>query len=155
MFYWCWVQNRMYWCCIGLPIPPIYNITITKWGDFFIFFSLPYTSRFWKTKPCPSLAVMTSNFDEITKFQKPARSQEPEDYSGLWNFWKISFLAWVMADTVWSQIGGLFDGFLHHSVLFLVFTVFTSIMYFFLQFPFKPQFVPKELTNTIPLLSLQ
>ena len=43
-----------------------------------------------------------------------------------------------MADTVWSQIVALFDGFLHHSVLFLVFTVFTSIMYFFLQFPFKP-----------------
>ena len=43
-----------------------------------------------------------------------------------------------MADTVWFQIGGLFGKILHHSVLFLVFTVFTSIMYFFLQFPFKP-----------------
>ena len=31
-----------------------------------------------------------------------------------------------MDDTVWSQIGGLFDGFFRYSVLFLVFTVFTS-----------------------------
>ena len=41
---------------------------------------------------------MTSNFDEIKKFQKPALSQEPEVYSGLWNFSKISFLAWVIDD---------------------------------------------------------
>ena len=44
------------------------------------------------------MAVMTSNFDEITKF-----------------------------------------------LLFLVFTVFTSIMYFFLQFPFKPPSKPEAL----------
>jgi hypothetical protein len=43
-----------------------------------------------------------------------------------------------MADTVWFQIVALFDGFFRYSVFFLVFTVFTSIMYFFLQFPFKP-----------------
>ena len=43
-----------------------------------------------------------------------------------------------MDDTVWSQIVALFDGFFRYTVLFLVFTVFTSIMYFFLQFPFKP-----------------
>ena len=43
-----------------------------------------------------------------------------------------------MADTVWSQIVALFGKIFRYSVLFLVFTVFTSIMYFFLQFPFKP-----------------
>ena len=31
-----------------------------------------------------------------------------------------------------------FDGFLHHSVLFMVFSVFTSIMNFFLLIPLKP-----------------
>ena len=50
-----------------------------------------------------------------------------------------------MDDTVWSQIGALFEGFLHHSVLFLVFTVFTSIMNLFLLFPFKPpSLMPRE-----------
>ena len=43
-----------------------------------------------------------------------------------------------MEDTVWFQIIALFYGILHHSVLFLVFTVFTSIMNFFLLIPFKP-----------------
>ena len=43
-----------------------------------------------------------------------------------------------MADTVWSHIVALFDGFFRYSVLFLVFTVFTSIMNLFLLFPFKP-----------------
>ena len=42
-----------------------------------------------------------------------------------------------MADTVWFQIGGLFGKILHHSVLFLVFTVFTSIMYFFFAISFQ------------------
>ena len=36
-----------------------------------------------------------------------------------------------MDDTVWFQIVVLFDGFLHLSILFLVFTVFTSSMNFF------------------------
>ena len=39
---------------------------------------------------------------------------------------------------VWSQIGTLFAPFLHHPSLFLAFTVFTSIVYFFWSFPFKP-----------------
>ena len=43
-----------------------------------------------------------------------------------------------MDDTVWFQIVVLFGKIFRYSVLFLVFTVFTSIMYFFLQFPFKP-----------------
>ena len=59
----------MYWCCIGLPIAPIYNITITKWGDFFPIYNITITK--WgdfsffshyriphgsgKKKPCPSL----------------------------------------------------------------------------------------------------
>ena len=71
------------------------------------------------------------NLTKSKKFQKPACSQEPEVYPGLWNFWKISFLAWVMNNTVWSQIVVLFDRFSHHYVFFLVFTVFTSNMNFF------------------------
>ena len=43
-----------------------------------------------------------------------------------------------MADTVWSHIVTLFDGFFRYSVFFLVSTASTSIMPFFLQFPSKP-----------------
>ncbi len=53
----------------------------------------------------------------------------------LWNFRKISFLAWYTDNTVLWQILSLFDGFFRYSLLFLV---FTSIMNFFLLFPFKP-----------------
>ena len=53
-------------------------------------------------------------------------AQEPEVY-----FWKISFLAWVMDDTVWFQIVALFGKMFRYSVLFLVFTVFTTIKNFF------------------------
>ena len=42
-----------------------------------------------------------------------------------------------MADTVWFQIGGLFDGFLHQMSLFVVFTVFTSLMSLFLVISFQ------------------
>ena len=42
-----------------------------------------------------------------------------------------------MADTVWSQIGGLFDGFLHQMSLYVVFTVFTSLMSLFLVISFQ------------------
>ena len=38
-----------------------------------------------------------------------------------------------MDDTVWSQIVVLFDGFLHHSVLFLVF-LFSYFLVFFNKF---------------------
>ena len=55
-----------------------------------------------------------------------------------WNFWKISLLAWVMDNTILWQIVVLFDHFFRYSILFLVFTVFTSSMNFFLLFPFKP-----------------
>ena len=75
------------------------------------------------------MAVSTSNFDKIKKFQKPTCSQEPKVYSRFWNFWKISFIAWVKDNTVWSQL--LFFCVLHHSVFLLVFTVFTSNMNFF------------------------
>ena len=42
-----------------------------------------------------------------------------------------------MADTVWFQIGGLFDGFFHSMSLFVVFTVFTSLMSLFLVISFQ------------------
>ena len=42
-----------------------------------------------------------------------------------------------MADTVWSQIVALFDGFLHQMSLFVVFTVFTSLMSLFLVISFQ------------------
>ena len=111
-----------------------------------------FTNLIWGPSYLFQTAVTTSKFDEIKKFHKPARSQEPEVYPGLWNFWKISFLAWVMNDTVWSQIVVLFGQFLHHSVFFLVFTVFTSIMNFFLQFPFNP---PSKIRPVPPALCLR
>ena len=43
-----------------------------------------------------------------------------------------------MADTVWSQIVVLFDGFFRSMSLYVVFTVFTSLMSLFWSFPFKP-----------------
>ena len=49
----------------------------------------------------------------------------------------MSIFGWQHAK-VWSQIVVLFGQFFRYTVLFLVFTVFTSIMNFFLQFPFKP-----------------
>ena len=53
-------------------------------------------------------------------------------FGPLWSwalkFWKISFLASVMDDTVWFQIVVLFGQFFRYSLLFLV---FTSIMNFF------------------------
>ena len=63
---------------------------------------------------------------------------------GLDDKWQMSsffifFLmkASLMDNTVLWQIVVLFGQILQHSVLFLVFTVFTSIMNFFLLFPFK------------------
>ena len=53
-----------------------------------------------------------------------------------------------MADTVWFQIGGLFDGFLHQMSLYGVFTVFTSLMSLFLVISFQTKafgFVPPTL----------
>ena len=46
------------------------------------------------------MAVMTPNFDETKKFQNPEDSQGPEVDAESWNFSKMLFLAWVMADTV-------------------------------------------------------
>jgi len=45
-------------------------------------------------------AVTTPNFDETKKFQNPEDSQGPEVDAEFWNFSKMLFLAWVMADTV-------------------------------------------------------
>ena len=42
-----------------------------------------------------------------------------------------------MDDTVWFQIVVLFGQFFRYSVFFLVFTVFTSIMYFFFAISFQ------------------
>ena len=42
-----------------------------------------------------------------------------------------------MADTVWSQIGGIFYGFFRSMSLFVVFTVFTSLMSLFLVISFQ------------------
>ena len=78
-----------------------------------------FEKKLWQKVFFLGYPVTTSNFDEIKKFQKPARSQEPEDYSGLWNFWKISFLAWVMDNTVWSQIVALLGKFYTTPYFFL------------------------------------
>ena len=42
-----------------------------------------------------------------------------------------------MADTVWFQIVALFDGFFRSMSLFVVFTVFTSLMSLFLVISFQ------------------
>ena len=42
-----------------------------------------------------------------------------------------------MADTVWSQIVALFDGFFRSMSLFVVFTVLTSLMSLFLVISFQ------------------
>ena len=52
-----------------------------------------------------------------------------------------------MADTIWLQIVVLFDGFFRYSVLFLVYTVFTSIMYFFCNFLSNP---PQKASGFLP-----
>ena len=57
-----------------------------------------------------------------------------------------------MDDTVWFQIVVLFGKIFRYSVLFLVFTVFTSSMYFFLQFPFNPPLRLYLLQKSYPIL---
>ena len=52
-----------------------------------------------------------------------------------------------MADTVWSQIGGIFDGFFRSMSLFVVFTVFTSLMSLFLVISFQ---TPLRLCASVP-----
>ena len=86
-----------------------------KWFFRVSSFKQHYDLKFWQNQ----------------KFQKPAHSQEPEVYSGVKNFWKISF----MDHNVWFQIRGLFDGFLHHTILFLVFTLIMTSFCYFLSSP--------------------
>ena len=79
---------------------------------------------------------MLSLFGLNQKKSKPRNSQGPG--VEFWNFSKISLLTWVMAITVWFQIVVLFDRFLQEMSLFVVFTVFTSMMLLFWLIPFKP-----------------
>ena len=55
--------------------------------------------------------------------------------SGFWNLKNL--IAWVTVGTFWFQIVALFDGFLHQMSLFVVFTVFTSLMSLFLVISFQ------------------
>ena len=49
----------------------------------------------------------------------------------------LGFEILYMADTVWIKIVALFDGFFHQMSLFVVFTVFTSIVSLFLAISFQ------------------
>ena len=68
------------------------------------------------------------------------------------NFWKRSFLAWVTDDQSLVPNRGKIATFLHHPSLFLAFTVFTSSVYFFWSFPFKPPL--KHLDSSFKLTQL-
>ena len=78
-----------------------------------------------------SNSTMTSNFDKIKNFKNQHIAKSLKFILGLKFFEKISF----MDHNVWFQIRGLFDGFLHHTILFPVFMLIMTSFCYFLSSP--------------------